>query len=166
MKLVVLVSGTDKQINIFKSAMREKVSFIWYTYDFIPRQVLEYVDIDPNTTDGKNKRLIREIEESLDNHSEICYRDCITVVENYLENPTAKHLVISVPPNKIVKFKDLKCKRVKIINDPNLVSGSLEHEKYSLYDYALYNAHDIKTMNRKVSEFVRWLEKQESKTNG
>lgn len=163
--MIVLVSGTDKQTDIFRMSMREKVSFVWYTYDFIPKQFLEYIDVDPNSTAIKDRELLKALETALEKHSDVCYRDCMTVIENYLENPTAEHLVISVPATKIIKFKDLKCKKVKIISDPNLVSGSMEHEKYSLYDYALYNAHDKKTMKRKVAEFVRWLEKKKGEDN-
>lgn len=161
--MVILVTGTYKQLSIFKSAMRERVSFIWYPYDFIPKQVLEYVNIDPDSTDVKDKKLIRDIENALDNHSDICFRDCMTVISDYLENPTSDFLIIPITVSKIIKFKGLECKRIKIINDPNLVSGSLEHEKHSLYDYALYNAHDKKTMKRKVAELVRWLEKAKFK---
>lgn len=43
--MVILISGTDKQLGILKSVLRERVSFDWYTYDFIPKQVLEWLDI-------------------------------------------------------------------------------------------------------------------------
>lgn len=163
--MVVLISGTDKQLSILKSILRERVSFDWYTYDWIPKQILEYLDIASNESELeiKDRNLLKEITESLDKHSDICFRDCLSVIKNYNEESTAKYLFVVVPNLKIQKFKDVKAIRVRMILDSNLVSGSLMHEKKSIYDYALYNAHDKKTMARKVTEFLRFCDNWEAK---
>lgn len=166
--MVILISGTDKQLSILKSVLRERVSFDWYTYDFIPKQVLEWLDISSRECDltVEDRRLLREMTESFEKHSDICFRDCMSVIKNFNEESTAKYLFIVVPNQKIQKFKNVDALKVNVILDTNLVSGSLKYEKHSLYDYALYNAHDKKTMGRKVSEFLRYCEKWEQEHEG
>ncbi len=161
--MVILISGTSKQLSVLKSVLRERVSFDWYTYDYLPKQMLEYLDISSreNELTVEDRKLIRKITEALEEHSDICFRDCMTVIKNYKEESTAKYLFIVVPNNRITKFKNVDAVRVNVIVDSNLVSGSLKHEKHSLYDYALYNAHEKKTMSRKVAELLRFCEQWE-----
>lgn len=166
--MVILISGTDKQLSILKSVLRERVSLEWYTYDFIPKQILEYLNISSKECELtiEDKRLLKDMTEAFEKHSDICFRDCMSVIRNFNEEPTAKFLFVVVPNQKIQKFKNVDALKVNVILDTNLVSGSLKYEKHSLYDYALYNAHDKKTMGRKVSEFLRycegWMQEHES----
>lgn len=156
--MVVLISGTDKQLSIFKALLRQKVPFIWYTYDFMPKQILEYINIDARSEEVSNVKLINRLVEAFDEHSDVCYKDCMSVIENYKADGKEPYCFIVVPNKKMSKFKTLKAARVNVITDPNLVSGAI-NEKYSIYDYNLYNAHDKKTMNRKVNDFLSWCER-------
>lgn len=162
--MVVLISGVDRQLYFFKSVLRGKTSFDWYTYDWIPKKMLEYLDIGSRECDidSKDRRLLKDLTEALERHSDLCFKDCLSVIDNYKVDSSAKYLFIVIPNQKINKFKDVDAIKVNVINDPNLVSGNIKY-KHSLYDYVLYNAHDRNTMNRKVSDFLRFLEQQESK---